>query len=108
MLVEPKTVTLKDGRKCTLTNATAGKANFVLKFSDKYSYTFFLTHQFFLVAGFATLIDTLPTWLFIIVALLFTILTAVIVDIISAPIIKAITSPRKKEQPLEEKQDKAT
>ena len=91
----------------SLTNATAGKANFVLKFSDKYSYTFFLTHQFFLVAGFATLIDTLPTWLFIIVALLFTILTAVIVDIISASIIKAITSPRKKEQPLEEKQDKA-
>jgi hypothetical protein len=80
----------------SLTNATEGKGNIILKVSDKYSYNFFLTHQFFLIAGFAETLTALPTWLFIIVAFLLTVLTAVIVDLISAPIIKVITQPRKK------------
>ena len=72
------------------------KQSSILKFSDKYSYTFFLTHQFFLIAGFAPLIENLPLEMFLAISFALSILTAVIVDLITQPITILILKTNKK------------
>ena len=64
------------------------KENRFLNITDKYSYTFFLAHHFFVVATFSELYKSVPSYLNFLISLSLTVFVAIIVDLICAPIIK--------------------
>lgn len=71
------------------------KENKLLKITDKYSYTFFLAHQFFLFSTFSALYDSLPLYLNFIISLLCSILVSIIVDFVCNPITKKLFPAQK-------------
>ena len=69
---------------------------YVLKWSDKYSYCFYITHQIFLIKALSTWTWTPYIWLDIILAFVCTIASAMVLEWIQKPIANALISLRKK------------
>ena len=79
-------------------NQTQKKTPFILRVSDKYSYTFFLVHHFFLIGGLSIFYMNVKEPFRLIIALLGSMIGAFIVQAISQPIIKLFNFKREKKK----------
>lgn len=83
-------------------NQTQKKTPFILRVSDKYSYTFFLVHHFLLIGGLSIFYMNLQEPFRLIIALVGSMIGAFIVQLISQPIIKLFNFKRGNKTQIEQ------
>ncbi len=70
------------------------KTSKLLRLTDRFSYTFFITHHIFLLGGFSVFYQTLQPWLILLISFTLSVVTAIGLELLSSKTIRIINNKK--------------